>query len=1131
MALLFFIGNFDCMDWSDELFFNYGEFCSLTANTFECDEHLCYQGWYSCGDGQCIIFVSHIVFQRVVPAYQNCFNKRNLNYMCEANAHEPSWTLDDGLCWTGETYDDPRYSPWNSIDSANMTEERKCEYLVRCLLSNGLEFDCPCNRENCSLVVKDECKKKGGFVQYPPEGLISGNMRFFYDPTDSSNSNAINRLELGGRVRCRGFHLTTSEYYEYPFHYIIAGGLRINTFLCALDSEIHMEKDHESPFQFDKFCWNNSLTFNGRPYAVYPDTCEAGDICISQYRIRDGYGDCVNGEDEKNVFGKSFCLPQVGRHRFQCYDDENKCLPNFYLGTGLRKCSNNYDKVWYGVGVSLQETRRCRKEFSSDCLILQEYIRQSSIKDFRQNISDVNRTQRVSTNQMAFQFYCNSFWELGDSKDEDPVLCEKWICRKDQYKCRNGQCIPLDWLCDGEWDCADASDEEAIELIDIWSTHNQRLHGLSERRELCRKRYSKSPFSTICNTSFEFGCFLSGVEDPLSIRLKRPCINLAKIGDGHEDCYNGYDEKNVFKTDSGYAGMWGFNFRCENQTVLHSLACSVAYDRCNRVLCANRRSTNGLCPGISDAWCLEENRCVRNGRCNGIPECFHGEDEYWCPRDPMNIHSFYRTDKLARWKSFKFDFHLPYPQLNITKEKQSQHKDVIMSTEMFPVHHSYICNRGITILVLNEERCLCPPAFYGKRCEFFNDRITVIAILDRKILPKTNRKTILKIKAILFFNNLVIDFDEFLVNPTFESAKRIKHRFYLLYSRSNRMLEHKRWRYFNRTDIIEYHPYSVHFVAFALTDEREIAELGSWIYTIYFDYIPAFRLAIVLKFPYWFDNQALDLCQNSSCTANSVCKPIFNGNRTHYCSCKNGYYGENCQFYESRCQISCSSNAFCQIFYDHHRLNRTKIHCICPLDHFGRGCFLKNDNCEPNPCLNDGACFSTYSRSGENPFICRCSEKFYGQRCEQPKAKVRVRLEAPMLSAVKATAVQLLNVKTGTWTLVIEYQEFHLGLLSMVNYFHSDMSAPSIGLLKTLDDRHQVEVLVLYVLRQDNIDIGSVPSRCVSIPSQIAESIVCIFSSRMIHLFYRFRYEWFDFIRHSVSSILCQRDRTRVFLR
>ena len=32
-------------------------------------------------------------------------------------------------------------------------------------------------------------------------------------------------------------------------------------------------------------------------------------------------------------------------------------------------------------------------------------------------------------------------------------------CTKDDFKCDNGECVPSEWICDGECDCSDESDE------------------------------------------------------------------------------------------------------------------------------------------------------------------------------------------------------------------------------------------------------------------------------------------------------------------------------------------------------------------------------------------------------------------------------------------------------------------------------------------------------------------------------------------------------------------------------------------------------------------------------------------------------------------------------------------------
>ena len=128
---------------------------------------------------------------------------------------------------------------------------------------------------------------------------------------------------------------------------------------------------------------------------------------------------------------------------------------------------------------------------------------------------------------------------------------------------------------------------------------------------------------------------------------------------------------------------------------------------------------------------------------------------------------------------------------------------------------------------MDEIRCLCPPAYYGDWCKFFSDRISIIAHVDQKTLLKTISNVTLKIKAKFLFNNRIIDHHEFHVVPILEKNKIIKHKFYLLYSRSAEMLAHKRWRYYNRSDVINNHPYSVHFDVFTFGKNNNVEEIGS----------------------------------------------------------------------------------------------------------------------------------------------------------------------------------------------------------------------------------------------------------------------------------------------------------------
>ncbi|CAF1508343.1 unnamed protein product, partial [Didymodactylos carnosus] len=692
-------GDFDCMDWSDERY-NIDSPCSFYPNPMDCDEHLCHPNMYSCGDGQCISWKARIAFQRIMPSEDDCFNKRNLNFMCEVNRDRQAWTLESGLCWLDKNYNDSRYPAWDMINTSNLSDEEKCQYLVRCLFPYGFERDCPCNRANCTQMLRNVCTENENRVVYPPDGLINANIFFYYENSDSTDNTHVNVFAFGGNIKCRGFHFTSYVDWEIPPSFLPVAGPHASIFLCDDQRLPYGHRNMTSPFQYDQFCWNESFAFNGRPYAVHPDACPVGRECISQYRIHDGFENCLYNEDELVAYGNSFCTEHVGRHRFQCFKNESKCLPLLMFGTETSECSNNYDEMWYGLGFPLEESRECHKSDHSDCNRLKDYIRQSSIANFTQNNSLVD----IRTRRIPFQSYCDSFWNLNSRMDESPSSCQHWKCQNHQYQCQTGQCIELTWVCDGEWDCADSSDEDAIILIRKWSSHNNRLVNLNKQLERCHERYPALPFSNICNTSFEFGCFLAGVSNPLDIKSNRPCINLTQIGDG------------------------------TNQT---------------------------------------------------------------------------------------------------------------------------------------------------------------------------------------------------------------------------------------------------------------IREIDSWRYRIYFDYLPSFRLAVVLKFPSWFENKTLESCQRGSCNENSSCLPIFNQNQSHYCSCKSGYYGKECNIYESRCETYYSTDAFCRPDYDFVRSNNTKIDCICPLDHFGPRCHLKYDDCKSDPCLNNGTCLLTHDRSGETSYICTCSERFYGERCDIEKETVR----------------------------------------------------------------------------------------------------------------------------------------------
>ena len=1069
------------MDWTDELPFKNRSECSFEANAMECDEHICSKEDYSCGDGQCVDWFVRMAFQRFLNPQEDCYTKRNLNYMCEVSPHRRAWTLEDGLCWPDANYNDSRYPPWDQMNSSQLTVNQKCQYLVRCDFSDGFEQDCPCNSHNCSQLMMKVCPLIGNFplILYPPKNLVNPLFDFLYIVTEPLRNSHFVAFASNGSIRCRGYQLRTDEYRLSQADPTIISGPSVSKLLCQ--SSILSTRNYTSNYQLEEFCWNRTFTFNGRPYAVKPDLCNNPGDCVSQYRIRDGFGDCTSSEDEEMNFMEDYCTGNIQRHRFHCYDKEHKCLTLHAVGDWTIDCSNNYDERWFGIGNLFQTEHPCGKNHKIDCSRFRGYIEQSSMMNTSNNFT------LIQSNQQNFELYCDSFWDMHEHTDELAHFCKHWICRKDQYQCQTGQCIQLDWVRDGEWDCADASDEEAMPPIETWSSHNTRLLlNLSYSLDLFNERYSRAPFSNICNISFELGCYLSKVSEPLDITRHRPCINLTQIGDGEEDCYNAYDERNTFEIpNQNVWNMWGFHSPCG----LYPTVCENPSKNCTELLCLNHHDKSESCSGSHDVICLENRECKKNVRCDAKPDCSHGEDEYWCATGTTTDQIYYRWNKYARYSGKQSSVNLsPFPN-NSNEQLLSRS---ILNSAIPSVSNaiSYKCNRGIAVFHRNETFCFCPPAYYGRQCEFFADRISIIAYVDHKPLLKVKANITMTVRTNFLFENKLLDYHDFHLVPKWENKDKIKHKFYLLYSRSIEMIEHKQRRYFNRTDIAHHHPYSVHFDAFLFDENGKHGEIGSWHYPIYFDYLPAFRLAVVLKLPSWFGNiKTINSCSNNKCNENASCLPIYNQNHSYYCSCKDGYYGPNCTIYEQRCTGHCASNAFCRVNDDHSTNNSNRLSCICPPDRFGSRCHLKYDECHPNPCLNNGSCSVTYDRSGERPYICNCTERFYGSCCEHLKASVHVQLNTTNELSARATVVQLFDY-TVPFTLIIQYQKVYHQFPSEIYYEHSDIRPPIIGLLKIYDEHFHWKYSLMYLQEQRTNKIISTPIECPHSSSLLSHSSI-----------------------------------------
>ncbi|XP_041674682.1 low-density lipoprotein receptor isoform X2 [Drosophila eugracilis] len=198
-------------------------------------------------------------------------------------------------------------------------------------------------------------------------------------------------------------------------------------------------------------------------------------------------------------------------------------------------------------------------------------------------ICDEKQFQCQSGDCIPIRFVCDGDADCKDHSDEQIKECKfiEATCSSDQFRCGNGNCIPNKWRCDQESDCADGSDEA---------------------NELCMNACPNNEFK--CQTVDQ-------------------CIPRSWLCDGSNDCRDKSDEAHCNQTCRADEFTCG-NGRCiqKRWKCDHDDDCGDGSDEkeCPVVPCdsvAEHTCTNGAC--IAKRWV-----------CDGDPDCSDGSDERSC---------------------------------------------------------------------------------------------------------------------------------------------------------------------------------------------------------------------------------------------------------------------------------------------------------------------------------------------------------------------------------------------------------------------------------------------------------------------------------------------------------------------
>ncbi|CAF1084363.1 unnamed protein product [Adineta steineri] len=319
-----------------------------------------------------------------------------------------------------------------------------------------------------------------------------------------------------------------------------------------------------------------------------------------------------------------------------------------------------------------------------------------------------------------------------------------------------------------------------------------------------------------------------------------------------------------------------------------------------------------------------------------------------------------------------------YPEISTNRSVSFMsriHKNEIIMPHIDSELSSF-CHRGIAVLNGMDEtkKCFCPPNYFGSRCQWQNQRISLSLQLIYHSMTSIN--AIFQVIIILVdeHNGSTSNHEQITYIPTLDCDT--KFNIYLLYpDRPKNLLNN----YSIRIDLYE---------------KTKLDYWASWYLSIPFRFLPVNRIAAKLLIPEIPEIQSCSL----PCGEHGKCKRYINEKFLFFCYCDQGYSGTRCNITH---KCDCANGSLCV----------DSSICICPLYKFGTYCYLKHSVCQTsnNLCQNNGICIPTDDRISSTGFTCFCPESYSGERCQNKNNRIDIHLDDKIIS----TTSLLLHFITG----------------------------------------------------------------------------------------------------------------------
>ena len=625
---------------------------------------------------------------------------------------------------------------------------------------------------------------------------------------------------------------------------------------------------------------------------------------------------------------------------------------NLYLCANSSKCismhrllDTTYDCPYLDdENIDLLSHRNLSEQLNKNyfkCQISAKYIHHSKINDeicdcgVDENYlcEDENLESNYKRNDMLFQSICDRITDILTVHVDGQNLT-------DETECEHWECNNIYTRCNGFRNCLNGIDELGCPSW-FW------ISNCSSNHFLC-----------------------------VSIENNRlTCLPLEQINDGKVDCLGALDEVELCEITSQKTTQ--HKFYCKNQS---SYICVDDTNLCDGQVQCENEDDEKFCSYLHDPN-------LNQGVCKS----------FTASADKSDVEHFLCDHHEAKYRvqpQFTLDKIIDLLHIPTANEKQIQ----ILDTDTQMPTTTTTCNRGVELFISSnhsDKICLCPPMYYGSRCQYQNQRVS----LTMKFRALSDSwQTVFAIVVSLIddsYQRIVHSYEQF--SYSLVENCQTKYHFYLVYAtRPKDPLKN----------------YSIHVDIY---EKDSLKYRGSSLFPIHFGFLPVHRLTFFVDIPRTDDKT--QTCSDRNCVhGKCITYTNYPHNRT-FCQCDENWSGKYCTISHN---CTCSSNSKCIDITENNRSI-----CVCRLNQFGSRCLLNTSSCLPNDnstCYHGGQCVPLNDDRYFSHNYCVCPKGFNGYRCENRDGKLILSFNDKNVAVSQSVLIHFIDIPEDSQLMLKSHQ-------------------------------------------------------------------------------------------------------------